>query len=695
MAQKKSTNTKSVSQSAAQPVVKNQGVKPEPVKNSLFAKHYVWVILAALLTFIAMSPSLSNLFTNWDDPGYIVNQPVIKDLSAAGLKNIFSTSIMGNYHPLTMLTLAIDYAVGNGLDAHVFHMHSLLFHILTTISVYFFVAYFFKNKPAGFLVAVLFGVHPMHVESVAWVAARKDVVYGLFYVLSCLSYVAFLRNFNDKKNLWLGLTFLCFVLSILGKPVAVVLPLTLLLIDYWEGSLYKGNALFEGLNMNAIIYKIPFFVVSVFAGIRSMQDQKAFGASGGGHYTFINRIELGGYAFMTYIGKALAPVKLKCFYPYPMDLATGKVPLIYLMYPILAVGLIVLAFFVFRKNKIVVFGAGFFLVNIVLLLQFIPVGSAIVAERYSYIPYIGLFMIPAGFLAVKVGSESFKNFAPKLAMVFVPLVGWFSFLSYERCAVWFDGMSLWRDEIVIEPNLAPNGYNNLGYFYFEKYNGSPNPADRKVYYDSCVFLLKRAIEIDPNFVNPRVTLGELHRASAIYDQSAGDVNSMVAHILESKSYYYAALKMDSGEQAANAYIGLAIIYALTRNNDSSQYCFNKTFQLKPYNPEAHSNYANFLDMNGRHEEALKEYTTAIEQNRDIVPPWLNRARCLQRMNRCDEAMKDFETALKIAPDMGEIYYAMSMCYASKNDKRKAMELVQTAQSKGFRQMNQDYVNSLK
>jgi tetratricopeptide (TPR) repeat protein len=255
------------------------------------------------------------------------------------------------------------------------------------------------------------------------------------------------------------------------------------------------------------------------------------------------------------------------------------------------------------------------------------------------------------------------------------------YLSNERCHVWYDAGSLWRDEIEKEPVRAPNAYNNLGFNYFNKFNESVNPDERKKFYDSSYYLLRKAIEIQPTFANPYISLGELERSSN--------------HFNEARGYYYKALSLKSFDEDANAYLGLGIIYAIGQHFDSAYYCLSMATKLKPYFPEAHSNFGNFFDMTGKPDSALVQYGFAIAQNPDMYAPHLNRGRLLHRLHRTDEAMKDFAQALELNPDMGEIYYARSFCYAQKNDKVHALQDIEKAISLGFRQIDNNYYTAMK
>ncbi len=677
-----------------------------PVKSSGMSdvqKHLLAIAGVVLLVVLFLKVSLLNQFTNWDDPGYVINNPIIKDISFENIKNIFSpkNAVMGNYHPLTILTYAFDYNSVN-LEPYRYHLVSLLFHLATTVLVYCFIWLFSRRMIVAIITAVLFGLHPMHIESVAWVAGRKDVVYGFFYMASAITYLFYIKG-DSKKWIWYAGVFVLYSCSLLSKPVAVVLPVTLLLIDYFKDRIWlsakndAGQPLmsFNNVNYAVLIEKIPLFAMSVAAGIKSVQDQQVFKALGtqGETYNILERIGLGGYALITYLWKAVVPVKLLCFYPYPLK-ENGAMAPVYYIYPLLTIALLVFVWIRYRKNKAVVFGVMFFLVNIALLLQFIPVGGAIIADRYTYIPYIGLFFIMGWGVSALLESEKAAQIGKAVlagVSVYVLVLG---YMSYERCQVWYDGMSLWRDEIEVEPVRAPNGYNNLGFFYFNKFNSSVDPAERKIYYDSSYYLLNKAIQLQPSFVNPYISLGELMRANNQLD--------------EAKKYYYKSLKIDSSDMAANAYLGLSVIYSISYSltpkenaaqlnffTDSAMFCYNKTLTLKPYNPEAHSNYANFLDMTGKKDAAIKEYGVAIAQNPDMFQSYLNRARALQRMNRCDEAFNDFNMALQKEPKMGEIYYARSICYNMKGDKARARKDVEQAMTLGFKNIDNAYYQGLK
>jgi tetratricopeptide (TPR) repeat protein len=649
------------------PIPKTESTKSGNDSSTLSGnkRHALIAGIISLITWFFYRVCLDNQLTNWDDPGYIRDNALIKDISGEGLNRIFSTPIMGNYHPLTILSYAIEYSYVR-LEPWLYHLDSLLLHIVVTVLVYYFVLTLTRRTVAAAVAALLFGLHPMHVESVAWLAGRKDVLYGAFYMAACLAHLYYLRTTGSKKKLWYAGVLLLFLCSLLAKPVAVTLPITLLLIDYFEQQEWKLKNLLE---------KLPLLAMSVGFGIRSMIDQKAFGSMETKQTTFsaLERIALGGYAFITYLWKAVLPMGLSCFYPYPTR-EGGSISSSYYIYPLLTIGILALIWW-FRKNKVVLFGSLFFLVNIALLLQFIPVGGAIIADRYSYIAYLGIF-----FMAGWAVSGFFEGEANKQkGYIAMGVVGayclYLGALTTERCKAWYDTASLWRDEIEKQPN-APNAFNNLGFYYFNKFNESVNEQDRRVYFDSSYNLLNTAIKLDAKFANPVVSLGELHRAANKF--------------YEAREYYYQGLKLNDKEGNANAYLGLAIIYAISRNTDSSMICFRNAIGYKYHFPEAHSNMGNLFDMMHMTDSALKEYGVAVSQNPDMYAPYLNRARLLLKLKRYNESMSDFENAMRLNPDMGEIYYSRSYCYFQMGNRAAAVQDVQKALSLGFKQVDPAY-----
>src|SRR5258706_5022627 len=257
-----------------------------------------------LLTFLAYIPALRAGFVNWDDGDYIVDNLIVKDF--ANLKSILSTPVQGNYHPLTMLSMAINYQI-SGLNAWSYHLFNLVFHLINCFLVYRLAMLLsYRNIIIAFTTAVLFGIHPMHVESVAWVSERKDVLYGLFFLAALISYTRYADTGSKKQYLF---AIFLMMLSLLSKPAAVVFPAALFCIDI----LRKRK-----LTLTLIIEKIPFFIPALIMGILTYYGQSNTGATDMAAFFGIGiRILIGFYGIMMYFFKMILPFNLSAFYPFP------------------------------------------------------------------------------------------------------------------------------------------------------------------------------------------------------------------------------------------------------------------------------------------------------------------------------------------------------------------------------------------
>lgn len=693
--------SKTAPRQQAQTAPKKQPAQGRPAddatKDSFFWRNMQFFIVAgiAVVTYLCYQSCLDNKLTNWDDLGYIINNALIKDTGPDAIKNIFSVEhpVMGNYHPLTILLYYFEYQ-HYGLQPWIYHFDSVLLHILCTIAVYFFIKVLTGRTVAATVVALLFGLHPMHVESVAWAAGRKDILYGLLFVLSCTAYIFYIRTAGPRKTMWYAAGLVLFGLSLLAKSVAVSLPVTLFAIDYFEQR--KWNWMW-------VIEKIPHFGLAFLFGILSIHAQKDIGAMTlDTHFNPLERFALGCYALCNYLWKAVAPTGLSNFYPYPLKVSDA-LPGVYYIYPLLIIGLAMAIAWFARRNRPVLFGIGFFLVNIVLLLQFIPVGGAIISDRYGYIPYIGLFFIAGWYVSEyfvlrekskpgknSVGEDIERHLASRQAaagggsmgkLVFGGVIAYslvLGFLTSERCKDWYDSVTLWKDDIEKHPE-APVGYFYLGQEYFERYEKATNPKDKAALGDSSMVNFNLSVQRKPDYINPIICIAELQRN---YNQ-----------IDDAKNTYFKALKINDKNESV--YLGLGVVYAIKKQYDSSEYAFKKALSLKAFLPEGYSNYANFLDITGKTDSSLAMYAVAISQNPDAWIPYMNRGRIYFRQQKYDLAIKDLNRALEINPESGESFYLRARSYGAKGNKVQAQQDVDKARSFGFTNIDPAFVQALR
>lgn len=390
-----------------------------------------WIIAAVLaVTFAAHFPGLKNGFVNWDDDHYVTRNTVIQRISPGSVKEMFSAFFVGNYHPLTMLSYAAEYRFFKD-DPFWYHLDNLILHLLNVLLAFWLI---FRltggNAAAAAFSAALFGVHPLHVESVAWIAERKDVLYAFFFLGALISYLRYLRG--GARYYWLAV-FLG-VLSLLSKPMAVSLPVVLFLVDYLAGRKAGTGALRD---------KIPFFITAGAAAVVALLSQVE--ARHGG--IILGLFGNAGYAVAFYIGKLAFPLGLSCFYPYPRMTSVFTPPVYGLAAAFLVFALAGI-WFAWRKNaREVFFGSAFFLLTILPVLQLVPFGGTLCSDRYTYIPSLGLFFIVSVYCARLFERLRHGLVKGALLATCVAVIGNFAAMSFERCKAWENGFVLWSDAI--------------------------------------------------------------------------------------------------------------------------------------------------------------------------------------------------------------------------------------------------------
>ena len=421
----------------------------------------------AVLTAIAYSPAFTADFVNWDDPEYVVNNYAIRGLAPGNIAAFFTRPYVGHYAPLTVLSYALDYRV-YGLNPHGYHATNLLLHIINSLLVCA-LAYALSGSPAvGYVTAALFAVHPMHVESVAWVTERKDVLSALFYLFSILSYLAYLHGWVrrtpfTRTGCYL-ISLLFFLCALLSKAMAISLPLVLILLDYCHGAREKAGAPGgTGLLRTSVRNKIPFLVLSAVLGAVILAVSKSNGAMKMAFYRDLPvHAMVATRNLLWYVKKMFYPVRLSAFYPYPASMHR-ELPVF--MFCLVVTGAASIVVIMAMRNRWLLFGALFYLIAIFPVLQLIPVGNAIAADRYTYLPSIGIFFI-AGVLFDRVVSSAVNARAGRLCRgglysALIAAIVCLSIFTTQRCLVWRDSERLWSDVIGKYPS-TPTAWLNIG-----------------------------------------------------------------------------------------------------------------------------------------------------------------------------------------------------------------------------------------
>ncbi len=405
--------------------------------------------LAALLvaaTLGVYGGVLGHSFLNWDDWEYVTGNPLVLGRRYAEL---LRSTVAFNFHPLTMLTLA--WNVGDVLSPRPFLATNVALHAIDALLV-FRLAWLLSGGRllVGFFVALLFGIHPMHVESVAWIAERKDVLYALFFHAAAIAYWSYLERAAPGRLL---LAFALFVLSCLAKGMAVTFPLVMVLLDLW-----KGRTVLE---RRALLEKIPFFAVALLFALIALDVQ----AGGNFHglvsapgrapaltfaqpLTPLQRIAYPASGYAMYLWRLWVPLGLCPFYPYPGAAAAHDPS--YLLGPLFLLATLAVAAFDLRRGRRVAFAVGWYVITIAPVLQWIPVGAALMADRYAYVPYLGPTFLWA--MGLEAARQRSRALGVTLWCASVALAALFFVVSVRQVATWRDDETLWTRAIEVQPS---------------------------------------------------------------------------------------------------------------------------------------------------------------------------------------------------------------------------------------------------
>lgn len=412
-------------------------------------------VLAALalacVAFLAFFPCLRNGFVNWDDDAYILENPDVVHFTLSAAAKTFSSFYLGNYHPLTVISYGLEYRLF-GPDPFVFHLTNLFLHICGGVLVLRLLRYFIDNRYVCWLAACVFLLHPLRVESVAWVSERKDVLCAVFFLASLLAYLRYVAS--GRAYRWLLLSLGLFSAALFSKAMAVSLPLVMLLADFALGRRGFGRLLRE---------KLSFFLLAAAFSPVALLAQQHGGALRS--ITFIEGAREIPGSILFYLYKSVLPLQLSCLYPHVRFIGAPWLVPVLIKSGVLA-ALAALVWWSVRFSRLVVFGGLFFLITLLPVLQIVPLGSAAVADRYSYIPSVGLSILVAAGCAWLLQSSMRRCVrfcvrrvcAVLLTVCAAIWLFWLGALTWQRCAVWNNSILLWSDAV------SKTRYNALGYY---------------------------------------------------------------------------------------------------------------------------------------------------------------------------------------------------------------------------------------
>lgn len=610
-----------------------------------FGTEFWMIAICVLLTFFVYIPSFQADYVNWDDGDYVYDNTDIRSFS--NLKAILTKPVQGNYHPVTMLSLALNYAI-SGKNPVSFHVLNVLIHLLNVVLTFYFILRLTKGKKwAAFITALLFGIHPVHVESVAWITERKDVLYAFFFLLGLNYYVQYIFN-QDKKAYYFTLLF--FALSLLSKPAAVVFPLVLLAIDYFVGRWKDWKVLIE---------KTPHFLMALGMGLLTYWAQSKQGSIAD-VFSFPTKILFAFYGLMMYLVKLFVPLKLVPFYPFPaINAALGWE---YYLAPVVILLLAGGVIYSMKRTSVLAFGMGFYLINLLLVLQVVTVGSAVMADRYTYIPYIGVFFILGVAFEYWIERNGGKVPAAGIAILSVCALT-FTFLASRQAQIWTNGETLWDHTIKTHPSAT--AYENRALLYKEK----NNTAKALEYYSE-------AIKINVEYHEAYSNRGNIYFNQNRNEEAMADYNKC----LEIDPEYYVALD------------NRGALFARLKEYDKALADLNKAISLKPdYEMPYFNRGITNMEMK-LYEPAIKDFQQYLKLKPKDGDVMNSVGVCYQGLQNQPEAIRWFNNALA-AKEHGVFYFNRSISYMNSGDKPKALQDALKAKSMGVK-VDDAYLNQL-
>ena len=595
--------------SQPRPSPKNPG-KPSPA-----APNNPWLIVGvcvflATIVWIVYGQTSRFPFVDFDDDQYVYQNPMVAHgLTLAGIKSALSAHGMDNWIPLTVLSHMLDCQV-YGLNAGSHHLTNVLLHATSAILLFLVLYQMTQALWRSVFVASLFAIHPLGVESVAWVSERKDVLSGVFFMLTLWAYAGYVRNQNSWIR-YLG-TLLLSAMGLMAKPMLVTLPFILLLLDYWP--LHRINA---STIRRVIIEKIPFaLLATAVSGVTFFLQQKAGAVITLSAVPASLRIENVCISGARYLGKIFCPVNLAVFYPLP-----GHWPVLAAMFSAALLALVFIAVFVWRKQFPFAFtGWCWFAGMLVPVIGLVQAGRQAMADRYMYLPQIGLYValtwLIAG-LTTRLRGRTLMA-AGLAAVVLATLIC----CARQQASYWKDNETILTHTLAI---TTDNWWAHINLGFARMQNGQ---------LDSAISELRKGIELNSDNAQAHSDLG-----SALLRD--GQVDDAI-------DQYREAIKIYPGFAAAHSNLGYALVQK-EQFDEAIAEC-RQALKLDPFDAGTYNNLGDAFYENGQEDEAISQYQEALKYDSDNALFLANIGNALAREGKMDQAIAQYMDLLKKHPD---------------------------------------------
>jgi tetratricopeptide (TPR) repeat protein len=608
------------------------------------------VVLLVLVTIALYWPAMQCGFINFDDPEYVSENPHVQGgLNWEGVKWAFSNTKQGAYWaPLMWLSHELDCQFF-GLNAWGHHLMNVLLHAANTALVFLVFQRMTRATWRSLMLAVLFGWHPLRVESVAWVTERKDVLSTLFWMLTLLAYVKYVgasQVRDSKSKVWYGVALAMFVFGLMSKAMLVTMPCVLLLLDYWPLERFK-----PGRARQLVMEKIPFFALAVAASIVTYVVQKH-----GGAVATVENLPLGarsGNALISccrYLGKMFWPTDLAVFYPHPGYWPLEQV----LLAGVFLCGISMLLFVKRGRYPYLLMGWLWFVGTLVPVIGFVQVGEQSMADRFTYVPSLGMLII--AIWGVYELARRWRYHKIALAVVGSAAIVLCLALTRQQIGYWKDSETIFRHTLeVTQKNYI--AHNNLG-----------SALDKKGQTDEAISQFQEAIRLKPDFALAYDNLGNalsnqgqtdeaisLFKAAihlkpddALARNNLGNALDKKGQSDEAIRLFKAAIRLKPDYADAHYNLGVALFKKGQSDEAISQ--FQEAIRLQPEYAEAHNNLGNSLFSKGQTFEAIGQYQEAIRLKPDDAEAHYDLGNALFKQGQTDEAIGQYQEAIRLKPD---------------------------------------------
>ncbi len=667
-------------------------------------------VLLAGVVGIAFGRALGNDFVGYDDQSYVVLNPrVTNGLTLEGIQWAFTHVHASNWHPLTMISHMLDCQL-YGLQPWGHHLTNILLHAAAAILLFFALRELSAGRYAvagiddagrdqrsplqregcfwaSAFVAAVFAVHPLHVESVAWVSERKDVLSGVFFMLTLWAYARYARG-NGAPRFWYLTVVVLFALGLMCKPTLVTVPFVLLLLDYWPlGRNQPSSPLNDGITRTTwtrlVVEKLPLFVLSAASCVATLLAQKqALAASI--KPPLVARVGNALVSYVVYLGQMIWPARLAVLYPYP----EGNLKVQHVIIALLLLLVISTGFFLWRKKyPFLLVGWLWYLGMLVPMVGIIQVGSQVRGDRYTYLPQIGLYLLVAW-----SGTELFHRWRRGRVILAVAALLILTALitrSYFQTSYWQDTETLWKhaiastsnnyiastnlaqtlsqsgrfDEAIVEsqkaleikPDFAA-AHNNLGNALLQNNQSGDGVRGQEPAVDEAIEHFRKALQIKPDFTQARSNL-----AKALWQKGQMD---------EAIAQFQKTLEIEPNDAEAEFCLGTAFLQKREVNEAIAHY--QKALEINPDYAEARCSLGNAFVAEGKYSEAIANYEAAVRIRPDYLEAHHNLGCMLAAIGKSDEALEQFNEALRLNGNHARTHFALGSLLARMGDQEEAV-----------------------